>query len=740
MSFISFKRFKLFCKPSICFWLSISLFITSCSGGGGSSSASNSANCGPDSAVTTPEAISALAEAAYVWSLPLEFTYRFGKYNELMTAAVNTIAYVPEPAAWNNAATNAGNASQLYINSILDFSGDQSLVYTVPSSETNFTVTQFLDAFINTYADPGSRTTPNASNPTSYLLVGPDSKYARSSTAVINGITFPVIASDTNRAQFLGRVLAPTLVPAADPDSSFNTLNNIAYNIRLNTLEEFLLNGAAPPAGGFAIKTPTDAERELASEYQNSPDNALEFFSQVGKSLEMNKLPSRTTGLGGTTKISLPPYIVPQPGATNIYYAPSADQQLALVAFEPLGLTQAGYKVPCNWGAEQLNALETGWNAGIKYIQGKLGAPATEATNWWTYKNASWGTYENNVEGYSTRAVGVISGGFPSLVADGLYAAQLTEGGGTTPLNGTSLNGSNNVYKWTFSPSDANTLPPAGQVIGNQPPLMKKANGLPVGFWSITIYQPGGGEAACPCLSQTSVLNTYYSQTLTDVISVDSNNNSITAIPPLGARLTASTPVLFGAAASQYGLEANTPYYIVNTPVTNKDGTVTFQVSATWLQRLSTAAGNPGTPVQFSGQAGPIAPLIQGASKLTYGYVQPVSQLGSSEIEKNMLQKNTDGTYTIWLAPTLPEGAFKSNWIPIPSQEYLTKLYPGQKVDSSFWPIVRIYAAQPGGQTSPSILPCTTCAGPETVGGVSPKEQTDDALLATYRLPMLIKE
>jgi hypothetical protein len=736
MNSLFFQPLRKFSKSSVYLWVSISLAITGCSSGSGSSSTSTSMNCGPDSAVTSSQAISALAEAAYVWSLPLEFTYRFGKYNDLMTAAVNTIAYVPVPAAWNNASTNAGNASVLYINSILDFTGDKTLVYTVPSSDTNFTVTQFLDAFINTYANPGSRTTPDASNPTSYLLVGPDSKYANSKTAVINGITFPVIASGTNRAQFLGRVLAPTLVPATDADSAYNTLVNIAHNIRLNTLEEFLLKGAAPPANGYDIKIPTAAETALAAQYQNTPDNALDFFKQVGSALEANTLPTRSTGLGGIAKTSLPSYIVPQPGTGTTYYSPSAEQQFALATFAPMGLTQAGFKVPCNWGTEQLAALQAGWSNGIKYIQGKLGAPAQAATNWWTYKNASWGTYENNLQGYSTRAVGVISGGFPSLVADGLYAAQFTEGGGTTKLNG------DNVYTLTFSPSDANTLPPAGQVIGNQPPLMKKSNNTPVGFWSVTVYQPGNGEAVCPCLSQVSVLNTSYSQALTEVISIDPNTNSITAKVPYGAKLIASSPVLFGAAASEYGLQSDVPYYIVKTPTTNSDGTVTFSVSDKWLQRLSTAEGDPGTPVQFSGQAGPTMSLKKGASKLTYGFVQPVSQLGSSEVAKNMLKKNADGTYTIWFAPTLPAGAFKSNWIPTPSQAYLKALYPGQQVNSTFWPIFRIYAAQPADLPSkpPSILPCTTCSGPETVGGISPRLQTDDSLLATYRFPMLIKQ
>ncbi len=690
---------------------------------------------GPPSSVTEPLAIKALAKAAYVWSLPLEFTYRFGIYNSLMTGEVNTLAYVPAPAAWNNAATNAGNASVLYINGILDLTGDTALVYTVPNPDDNFTVSQFLDAFINTFADPGSRTTPTAGDPTSYLVVGPDSPYAHSKTAVIEGHEFPVIASDTNRAQVLARVLAPTLVSAAAPNSAYMAFLNIAQKIRLNTLEEFLAYGAVEPADGFGIKVPTDAERAEAANWQNAPDNAIDFFEQVGAALQLNDLPTQSTGLGGTAIARLPSWVVRQPGAAKTYYPPSAGQQGALALFAPIGLSESGFRVPCNWGDAQLAALRDGWSEGVTFIQDQLDRSATAATNWWTYKNSKWGTYENSISGYETRAVGVISGGFPSLVADGLYAAQFTEANSTDPLTG------DNTYTLTFRASDGATLP----ADGTQPPMMLKADRSQVGFWSLTIYQPGNGEAACPCLSQASVLNTHYSQALTDVISVNAKSGYITAKKVVGATLVASSPVLFGAAAAEYGLQPNVAYFIVDTPVVSGD-TVTFQVSATWLQRLSTAAGDPGTPVQYSGEAGPVATLMDGVSPLKYGIVQPVSQLGSSEINGGQLRQNVDGsgnpdgTYTIWLAPALPDGAFIENWIPTPSQKSLAALYPDATVlNSDIWPVFRIYAAEVG-SSPPSILPCPDCLSSDTVGGdQSGSPIPDDALLATYRFPLIQK-
>ncbi len=697
--------------------------------------------CPESTVLMDPKMIQLLAREAYLWSLPLEFTYRFGIYNSLMTANVNTLDYFSEPAAWNNAATNGGNSSVLYLNGILDLSGETTLVYTVPNPSTNFTVSQFIDAFVNTFADPGSRTTPGAADPTSYLLVGPDSPYATSKTVTIGEFTFPVMACDTNRAQVLARVLAPTLVPATDPDSAYNTLLNIAYGFKLNTLEEFLANGGPVAPASYAGKVPTEGERAMAANYQNSPTNAVDFFAQVGASLQLNDLPTQTSCLGGTPISKLPSWIVPQPGATKTYYAPSAGQTAELARFAPIGISQSGFEVPCNWGDEQTQALQDGWLEGVELIAFLSTQSASAATNWWTYTNANWGTYENNTLGYIGRSVGVILGGFPSLVADGMYAEQDFEPGSTT----VALDGGN-VYSLTFSPWDKVTLPADSTL----PPMMLNPDGSEVGFWSITVYQPGLGEAVCPCLSQASVLNTIYSQTKTSVLSVNAKANTITAMVPYGATFNASSPVLFGTAAAEYGLLPMVAYFMVAAPTVNADQSITFQISATWLQALSIGGNDPGTPIQYSGEAGDVVQLTQGTTPLTYGMVQPVSQLGSSEINAGLLQQDRDaagcptGTYTIWLAPSseaaLKAGAFLENWIPTPSQEYLHSIYGRDaSVNSDIAPIFRIYAPQLGTEP-PSILPCPECPASETVGGDQGKGPPKPALQATYRFPMLMKQ
>jgi hypothetical protein len=206
----------------------------------------------------------------------------------------------------------------------------------------------------------------------------------------------------------------------------------------------------------------------------------------------------------------------------------------------------------------------------------------------------------------------------------------------------------------------------------------------------------------------------------------------------VGPPIEAGTAILFDDSADDYGLEPRVAYFVVSDPV-ERGGRLEFRVSAIWRQRLSTAAGDPGTPVQGSGEAGPVVDLIRGSSPLRYGRVMPVAQLGSSQVESGQLRQNLDengaedGTYTIWLAPTLPEGAFVENWIPTPSTDYLQSIYPdATELNTEIWPMFRVYAAQPGSMP-PSILPCRDCTGRETVGGSA--KATDDAMLATYRFP-----
>lgn len=678
-----------------------------------------------DTSVTASETTKRLrkirrtATQAAIWALAPEFSYRFNRYNKLVTAPYNEIAYAPYAAQWDNASTNAGNASVIYLNASLSLKR-QDLVYTVPPTNGTFQMSQVLDSFVNTVADPGTRTTPS-DDMVSYLVVGPESKYAKATEAIIEGRTFPVISLGTNRGEILARVLGDPNAPPSDPRSFASSFENVAKKYALNTLDEFIQNDFAPvyPTGPYAYQIPpVSPERaQQAAKWRNVPDNAVAFFEQAGAALRLSPLPNRSTGIGGTLAQDLPAYIQPQPGFDGVYYLPSSGQRATLKGFASIGLTGRGYNIPKGWGEAELKALQQGFTAGLTAAKARLLQATTAETNYWLYVNRDdeFGTYANTKVGYLGRASAIFAGGFPNLPSDGFYSTQLREEGGPTPLQG------DNTYSITFRPESAagGTLPADGIL----PPIASDADGTLLGFWSMTIYQTDFSEAAAPFISQASVLNTAYSQAETTVYSIDPKSSTMTVGASAVGPLRPGTAVMFGENAPDFGLEAKKAYFIATSPVTNEAGSIpgidvvtyTFPLAESWQQELSTT----GTPIQ---QVNAERSTPQGATvalttpqrlddPLMYGVVQPVSQLGSLQIESKDkggvgLEPNEDGSYTIWMAPELPVGVPAANWIPTPSQAYLQALYPGvEDLNSEIQPILRMYYPTPGDEPA-SILPC----------------------------------
>jgi hypothetical protein len=664
-----------------------------------------SAAVGSVSPLTNPTKIRKLAEHAYVWSSPPEFVYRLAKYNELVTAPVNTFGGAGGVAAWNNQATNAGNASALYLNAMLDLSGAKGhggakeLVLTVPPSRNNYYVVALLDGFINAVGSIGTRTTPSGHAQT-YLLVGPTSRYAHQRIARIHGFTYRVMPFDTNRDWMLVRIRANSLVPASDPTSVASIQKSVVERFGLSTLAEFERRGHHPKYFQPGQYTPTPEQTKRAMKWHTAPTNAVPFFKQVGQALRVNPLPTASTGLNGIPLRTLPSWIVPQARANRRYRNPSYPQRHTLALFRPLGLTANGFRTPRNWGPTQIDALQAGLDAGRMHINNVVTSiGVTQATNYWSYLNSGIGNYPNTPQGYLHRAALTVYGG-ANMPQDAVYA-QINNLDGTSA---TALN-RNNTYKLTFTPPVSNpTLPE----IGSLPPTVNDRQGNPRGFWSITVYQPDTSQSGAPFISQASVLNTAYSSANIPVTAVDPSTDMITVEPSNWGPLVKSTPILFGPTAAQYGLSPGVPYYVASTPTRNTDpntkrATYSFSVSTQWRQDLSM----DNVPVQFSGAPGPVVQLSNpgGPVNLQWGPIQPVSQLGSQQLTSGQLAKNPDGSVTIWIGPTLPTGAPATNWIPTPSDAYYDNIYPGVQVPTAILPIIRIYYPAPGSNTQASILP-----------------------------------
>jgi len=663
---------------------------------------------GPASPITDPVQIEQLAAAAYVWGAAPQFVYRFERFNTLMTAPLNTFGGGRAAAAWNNNATNAGNASVLYVNAMLDLSGQsdrggaKELVLTVPPSASHFYVVNLLDAFINTVGSIGMRTTPSKRAQT-YLLAGPTSQYAHMSTATIHGVTYRVLPLDTNLGWLLIRIQADTLVPASNPASAATIQKRVVQRFALSTLAQFEARKHRPAYFKPGQYTPTAQQTSEAAQWQNAPTDALTFFEQLGESLKLSPLPDASTGLNGIALPSLPSWISAQYGATTNYANPSYGQAAVLAQFAPLGLTANGFAVPSNWGPAQTNALQIGFQNGAKQTAALASsAGVSAATLYWGYQNTVIGTYPNTPQGWAFRAVVVLAGGSANLPLDAVYA-QINNLDGTSA---TQLDG-NNTYKLTFTPPVTNptTLP----VVGSLPPTVNDSKGTPRGFWSIHAYQTDATQSAAPFISQASVLNTAYSSASIAVTAVNPSTDTITVKASTWGPLVASSPVLFGSAAARYGLTPRVPYYVATTPQQRTDKkthatTYSFKLSAVWKQQLS--AGN--VPIQgTNGAPGPTVDLKSpgGRVKLKWGPIQPVSQLGSQQLASGKLAKNPDGSVTIWIAPKLPAGAPATNWLPTPSTSYYAGLYPGVKVPTLIEPMIRTYYPTPGSTTQASILP-----------------------------------
>lgn len=671
---------------------------------------------GAVSPLTDPSAIRSLAAQAYIWALAPEFVYRFFNYNTLATAPVNKFAGFTEVAAWNNPATNAGDASVLYLNSMISLSGKETeggttdLVLTVPPSQDPtqdpYYVVNFLDQYINTIGSIGTRTTPSPYTQT-YLIAGPQSAYQHVPKVIIRGKAFRVLPTATNLNWMLIRIRADTLARSSSSNSTANVYGNVVQKFALNTLDEYQRNGNQPiyqPSFQFTF---SKEQLERAQLWQTQPTDAVDFFLQAGCSLVISPLPARSVGLGGTPLANLPTWVPPQADATTTYDNPSYGQQSTLDLFGPLGLTATGYAVPSNWGSAQLLALQLGLEDGKLTLDQKLNANPEPKMGFWKY-DTNAGTYANtfstaNSNGYTLRGVIVLAGGSANLAVDAVYAQ--TNNIGPSPIQ---LSG-NNAYKITFAaPTGRNPS------LGTIPPLVPDATGNPLGFWSLTVYQPDNSESAAPFLMQSASLNTAYSNANLEVISVNATANTITAVDTDYALMRASSPVFFsGSAAASYGLTQGQPYYIVADPATGMNGavpTITFQVSSIWKQDLSSGnAKNEQVPIQSSGAAGAVVDLLPGSGSFLWGPIQAVSQLGSQQITSGLLKPNSDGSYTIWVAPQekLPEEADPHNWIPTPSTAYYDSIYTNSKVSTDIRLMIRMYYPSPG-CPGPSIMPCGT--------------------------------
>ena len=186
--------------------------------------------------------------------------------------------------------------------------------------------------------------------------------------------------------------------------------------------------------------------------------------------------------------------------------------------------------------------------------------------------------------------------------------------------------------------------------------MVSDSSGNPKGFWSIHVYATDPTQSNAPFIAQTSVLNTSYSTADTAVLSVDAAAEIHDGERSELGNARSEHPHPFRRGRRCLRLDAQHVYYVASRPIPNVEKTTyTFQISKQWLQELSN--GDPPVPIQDSGEAGPIVDLLSpaGAGALIYGMVKPVTQLGSSQLDRRPIGQERRRVVNLVVRPNAAE-------------------------------------------------------------------------------------
>ena len=326
-----------------------------------------------DAQSPTAAEVQSIAEKAYIYAYSLvliEVTHASMPTNHLIH-----VAAFPD-ASFRTIVRP--NADTLYSTAWIDVSKQPMLLH-VPDSGGRFYLLQFMDAWTETFADPGKRTTGTAEK--WFAIVGPG----------WNG-TLPenVVRLDapTNLVWLLGRT-------QTNGTSDYENVHAFQHGMRLVPLSEYpgesRKQGAAPPARP-SIAGPTAPERVKAME-------PAEFFAAFARAMKIN-VPHKddTVMLGDLARIGL---------------VPEQD-------FDSSRLTP-----------QQLQALNDGVHAAMERIEKFVASGAAIKPGWSSFQGTV-GRYGTN---YMARAVTARVAVGANPVEDAVYIGSSADASGQ-PLNG----------------------------------------------------------------------------------------------------------------------------------------------------------------------------------------------------------------------------------------------------------------------------------------------------------------
>jgi hypothetical protein len=285
----------------------------------------------------TSAEVQEIAERAYIYAYPLVLLQA--------TTSIMPTNHLVHVAAFPDASFRLivrPNADTLYTNAWIDVSREPMLLH-VPDSASRFYLLQFMDAWTETFADPGKRTT--GTGEAWLAIVGPD-WHGQLPPNVTTRIDAP-----TNQVWLLGRT-------QTNGASDYDNVHAFQRGMRLVPLSQF--PGQEPKAGPRPVThqpppgpTPPDKVRAMSAE---------QFFRAFSDAMKMN-----------------PPHAEDAPmvrDLARIGIVPGQDFDASKLSPEELVDVRAGVQAAINHLEAFVStgaAHKTGWNS----FQGVLGRYGT---------------------------------------------------------------------------------------------------------------------------------------------------------------------------------------------------------------------------------------------------------------------------------------------------------------------------------------------------------------------------
>jgi hypothetical protein len=321
----------------------------------------------------TPAEVQGIAEKAYIYGYPLVLL-------EATRATMPTDRLI-HVSAFPDASFRAivrPNADTLYSTAWIDVSREPMLLH-VPDSGGRFYLLQFMDAWTETFADPGKRTTGTAE--TWFAIVGP---------GWAGKLPQNVVRYDapTNLVWLLGRT-------QTNGASDYDNVHAFQHGMRLVPLSEYpgqQQKPSAPPMARPPAAGPTPPDRVKAME-------PAAFFTAFAQAMKTNPPHAGDTAMVGDL--------------ARIGLVPGRD-------FDPAKLSP-----------DQLQALNDGAHAAAARIEKFVATGAAIKPGWSSFQGAV-GRYGTN---YMARAITARVAVGANPVEDAVYIGSSADSGGDA-LNG----------------------------------------------------------------------------------------------------------------------------------------------------------------------------------------------------------------------------------------------------------------------------------------------------------------